>query len=156
LVKSFHVPYETARAHTQGRVVTSEPASNSPLNRARFKIYWRRRPLLFLAYVIAFVDRANVAFAKLTMTKDLPAFWTLPCMFLTSTAAAASIGLINSVGNLGGQFGPYVLGKVETVTGSFGGGLYFLAVSMLGCATIVFLLGLGKREPARPSGETPG
>jgi len=86
----------------------------------------------------------------------LPAFWTLPYMFLTSTAAAASIGLINSVGNLGGQLGPYVLGKVETVTGSFVGGLYFLAVSMLGCATIVFLLGLGKREPVRPPGENPG
>jgi ACS family tartrate transporter-like MFS transporter len=75
----------------------------------------------------------------------LPAFWTMPYLFLTSSAAAASVGLINSVGNLGGQLGPYVLGKVETVTGSFVGGLYFLAVSMMVCATIVFLLGLGGR-----------
>ena len=76
----------------------------------------------------------------------LPAFWTMPYLFLTSSAAAASIGMINSVGNLGGQLGPYVLGKVETVTGSFVGGLYFLAVSMMVCATIVFCLGLGRKE----------
>ena len=80
----------------------------------------------------------------------LPAFWTMPYLFLTSSAAAASIGMINSVGNLGGQLGPYVLGKVETVTGSFVGGLYFLSCSMMVCATIVFFLGLGRREGAAP------
>jgi ACS family tartrate transporter-like MFS transporter len=85
----------------------------------------------------------------------LPAFWTMPYLFLTSSAAAASIGMINSVGNLGGQLGPYVLGKVETVTGSFVGGLYFLSCSMLVCATIVFFLGLGKRE-ATPASTAPG
>src|SRR5262249_5023920 len=36
----------------------------------------------------------------------LPAFWSLPSMFLTASAAAASIGLINSFGNLGGWVGP--------------------------------------------------
>jgi MFS transporter, ACS family, tartrate transporter len=76
----------------------------------------------------------------------LPAFWTMPYLFLTSSAAAASIGMINSVGNLGGQLGPYVIGKVETITGSFVGGLYFLSGMMMVCATIVFFLGLGKRE----------
>jgi ACS family tartrate transporter-like MFS transporter len=81
----------------------------------------------------------------------LPAFWTLPHMFLTSTAAAASVGMINSIGNLGGQLGPYVLGKVETVTGSFVGGLYFLAGSMMVCATVVFFLGLGAKAKAPPA-----
>jgi len=75
----------------------------------------------------------------------LPAFWTLPYVFLSSSAAAASIGLINSVGNLGGQLGPYVLGKVEHVTGSYVGGLYFLSCSMVVCALIVFFLGLGRK-----------
>jgi ACS family tartrate transporter-like MFS transporter len=76
----------------------------------------------------------------------LPAFWTMPNLFLTHAAAAGSIGLINSIGNLGGQLGPYVLGKVETVTGSFVGGLYFLAGSMLASATLIYLLGLGRKE----------
>ena len=83
----------------------------------------------------------------------LPAFWTMPYLFLTSSAAAASIGMINSVGNLGGQLGPWVIGKVESMTGSFVGGLYFLACSMMVCATIVFFLGLGAREkPAAGTG----
>src|SRR3954449_599673 len=44
------------------------------LDRARTKAYLRLLPLLFLCYVIAYVDRANVAIAKLTMSRDLPAF----------------------------------------------------------------------------------
>jgi ACS family tartrate transporter-like MFS transporter len=75
-----------------------------------------------------------------------PAFWSLPSLFLTEAAAAGSIGLINSTGNLGGFLGPYVLGKVETVTGSFVGGIYFLCVSMIVSATIIFRLGLGRKE----------
>src|SRR5262245_3779267 len=52
----------------------NEAANLSALDRARRKAYWRLLPLLFICYVIAYVDRANVAIAKLTMTKDLPAF----------------------------------------------------------------------------------
>lgn len=84
----------------------------------------------------------------------LPAFWTMPYLFLTSSAAAASIGLINSVGNLGGQVGPTVIGQVHVATGSFDGGLYFLACSMMVTATIVFLLGLGRKE-AKPEATAP-
>lgn len=76
----------------------------------------------------------------------MPAFWSLPNSFLTEAAAAGSIGLINSCGNLGGFLGPYVLGKVQTVTGSFVGGLYYLGGSMLVAATILLISGLGKRE----------
>lgn len=46
----------------------------SPLDRARFKAYWRLLPLLFICYMIAYVDRANVGFVKLTMQKDLHGF----------------------------------------------------------------------------------
>src|SRR5437867_2468146 len=76
----------------------------------------------------------------------LPAFWSLPNLFLVEAAAAGSIGLINSIGNLGGFLGPYVLGKVQTLTGSFVGGLYFLCVSMTVSATIIFLLPLERRQ----------
>jgi ACS family tartrate transporter-like MFS transporter len=78
----------------------------------------------------------------------LPAFWSLPSLFLTEAAAAGSIGLINSVGNLGGQLGPYVLGKVQVVTGSFEGGILFLAASMAVSATLVLSLRLGGRSGA--------
>jgi ACS family tartrate transporter-like MFS transporter len=79
----------------------------------------------------------------------LPPFWALPSLFLTETAAAGSIGLINSVGNLGGFFGPAVLGKVETITGSFVGGIYYLSGSAAIAATIIFLLGLGAATKAK-------
>lgn len=75
-----------------------------------------------------------------------PAFWSLPSLFLTGAAAAGSIGLINSVGNLGGFLGPTVLGAVEKYTGSFAGGLYYLCASMAICATIIAVLGIGRRE----------
>ncbi len=82
----------------------------------------------------------------------LPAFWSLPTLFLTQSAAAGSIGLINSVGNLGGWIGPWMMGRIETLTGSFRGGLTYLAASMTVSATIILMLGLGKR--AAPA-ETP-
>jgi MFS transporter, ACS family, tartrate transporter len=75
-----------------------------------------------------------------------PAFWSLPSLFLTETAAAGSIGLINSVGNLGGYLGPSVLGVVEKHTGSFAGGIYFLCLSMTACVVIILFLGLGRAE----------
>jgi ACS family tartrate transporter-like MFS transporter len=75
-----------------------------------------------------------------------PAFWSMPNLFLKESAAAGSIGLINSVGNLGGFLGPWVIGTVEALTGSFEGGLCFLAVSIGLSAFIVLRLGLGQTE----------
>jgi ACS family tartrate transporter-like MFS transporter len=77
----------------------------------------------------------------------MPAFWSLPGLFLVEAAAAGSIGLINSIGNLGGFLGPKVMGKVQTLTGSFVGGLYFLCISMTASAIIIFLLRL-ERKPS--------
>jgi len=54
--------------------VSNETQITTALDRARRKAYWRLLPLLFLCYVVAYVDRANVAIAKLTMSKDLPVF----------------------------------------------------------------------------------
>src|SRR6202453_5216227 len=54
-------------------------------------------------------------------------FWSMPPMFLTGTAAAASIAWINSIGNLGGFFGPWYVGVVKDLTDSYAGGLYGLA-----------------------------
>ena len=74
------------------------------------------------------------------MKSYMPAFWALPNMYLTAAAAAGSIGLINSVGNLGGFLGPTVVGKVKTLTGSYDIGLYFLATTCLISASVVFAM----------------
>jgi ACS family tartrate transporter-like MFS transporter len=65
-------------------------------------------------------------------------FWSIPTMWLTGSAAAAGIAWINSVGNLGGFFGPTLVGWAKNVTGSFAGGLYALAV----CALVSALVSL--------------
>ena len=53
-----------------------------------------------------------------------PLFWALPSMFLSRSAAAAGIALINSVGNLGGIIGPMAIGWAKDATQSFAGALY--------------------------------
>jgi ACS family tartrate transporter-like MFS transporter len=63
----------------------------------------------------------------------------LPTSFLSGTTAAASIGLINSVGNLGGFVGPYVVGYLKTGDSYFTGVLY-LSVSALAAACLVLSL----------------
>jgi MFS transporter, ACS family, tartrate transporter len=60
-----------------------------------------------------------------------PPFWSLPTGFLRGTAAAAGIAFINSVGNLGGFVGPYLMGWMKELTGGFQGGLMVLAVAPL-------------------------
>ena len=80
-----------------------------------------------------------------------PAFWSLPTLFLTETAAAGSIGLINSLGNLGGFLGPTMIGAIEKHTGSFVGGLYFIAGSMALSALIIYGLPVGRRDRPPPT-----
>src|SRR5579862_1679446 len=63
-------------------------------------------------------------------------FWSMPTMFLTGAAAASGIAWINSLGNLGGFFGPTMVGWAKTLTGSYAGGLYALAVCALLSAVI--------------------
>jgi len=66
-------------------------------------------------------------------------FWSMPSMFLTGTAAASGIAWINSLGNLGGFFGPSIVGWVKDLTGSFAGGLYALAAFALMSAVVTAL-----------------
>jgi len=70
----------------------------------------------------------------------LPAFWALPTAFLTESAAAASIGMINSVGNLGGFAGSYIVGYIISKTGSFYGGVIYLSCSALTAAILILLV----------------
>ncbi|HEX9465069.1 MAG TPA: MFS transporter [Alphaproteobacteria bacterium] len=63
-------------------------------------------------------------------------FWAMPSMILTGTAAAAGIAWINAVGNLGGFFGPSIVGWVKVITGDFAGGFYALAAFSLMSAII--------------------
>ena len=61
----------------------------------------------------------------------MPAFWSLPNLFLVNAAAAGSIGLINSLGNLGGYFGPSVMGYLRHTTNSYSVSFWILSGSMM-------------------------
>ncbi|MEO8629114.1 MAG: MFS transporter [Betaproteobacteria bacterium] len=66
-------------------------------------------------------------------------FWPMPSLFLTGAAAAAGIALINSIGNLGGYVGPFIVGWIKDSTKSFEMALYFLGACTLLSAVITFL-----------------
>jgi ACS family tartrate transporter-like MFS transporter len=73
-------------------------------------------------------------------------FWAMPTMFLTGPAAAASIAWINSVGNLGGFFGPTIVGWAKQITGSYAGGLYTLAaLALISAIVSAFWLHIPRR-----------
>jgi ACS family tartrate transporter-like MFS transporter len=56
-------------------------------------------------------------------------FWAMPTMYLSGTAASAGIAMINSIGNLGGQAGPYLIGQIHDWTHSMTPALLAMAVS---------------------------
>ena len=69
-------------------------------------------------------------------------FWTMPPMLLAGTAAAGGIALINAIGNLGGYFGPTVMGTLRDATGGYSGGLLVLAGGLILEAILVSTLKL--------------
>lgn len=74
-----------------------------------------------------------------------PCFWAVPTAFLSESAAAASIGLINSVGNLGGFFGPMIMGYLVSRTHSFTAGLLYLVGSLCLSGVLMLTVGAGRR-----------
>ena len=72
-------------------------------------------------------------------------FWSLPTAFLSGTAAAAGIAWINSVGNLGGHFGPDMIGRIRESTNSSAVAFVVLAGLAVVGGAIVLLLPKAKR-----------
>ncbi len=96
--------------------------ANDVAARARRRIARRLLPFLFILYVISFLDRVNVAYAALEMTHDL------------------------------GFAGPFVVGYLQTATGSFGGGMAYLVVSLLAAGLLVLRLQPGRDGTATRQG----
>lgn len=88
------------------------------------------------------LEMVALTIAALGIYSTLATFWSLPTAFLSGTAAAAGIALINSVGNLGGFVGPYAVGYLSEATGATYSGLLFLAALIL----IAGLLALAVRH----------
>jgi D-galactonate transporter len=73
------------------------------------------------------------------MLSTMPVFWTYPSAILGGAAAAAGIGLINSVGNLAGFVSPTIVGWLKDVTGSTNAGMYFVAGALVIGAVLALL-----------------
>ncbi|MDD7544242.1 MFS transporter [Actinobacillus porcinus] len=68
-----------------------------------------------------------------------PPFWAIPPSFITGAAAGGAIALINSVGNLGGFFGPTMVGYLKELTGDFNTAIAFLGINMFVSGVIIVL-----------------
>ncbi len=98
----------------------------------------------------AWFENPYLAMAALTLAfigikSTLGPFWALGTAFLTGTAAAGGIALINSVGNLGGFFGPYIVGIIKDRTQSNLIALLFLGAALLCMGVLALTI-----RPARP------
>lgn len=92
---------------------------------------------------------AALSLAAIGFTGALGPFWTLPTSFLSGAAAAGGIALINSLGNVAGFAGPYLVGVVKDATGGFAGALLTFALLMLaGAALALQLRGARRLAPA--------
>jgi len=70
----------------------------------------------------------------------LAPFWCLPSMVLSGSSAAVGIALINSLGNVGGFLGPYLIGFLKDMTGGTRGSFLVLAGFGVACAFFVLVL----------------
>ncbi len=86
----------------------------------------------------------SLTFSTVGLLSAIPIFWSLPTGFLTGSAAAAGIGVIAVIGNLGGFAGPAFTGAAEDSTGDFVMPFLVLAgLLLVGCVLTYFT-----REPA--------
>jgi len=88
--------------------------------------------MLVLSFTLSQVGQRSV----------MSVFWSIPPIVLGGTAAAAGIALINAVGNLGGFFGPSIMGLLRDTTGGYGGGFLVLAGALILAASLVLSLRL--------------
>jgi nitrate/nitrite transporter NarK len=87
------------------------------------------------------VSTVFLSIAALGVIGAMPLFWPIPSAFLTGTAAAAGIGIVNCVGNLGGYVGPNVAIWVRPFSTDPSAALYAIAVLLLiGAAVVVFFI----------------
>ena len=91
---------------------------------------------------------AALTLVNIGISSSKPPLWSMPTMFLSGSAAAAGIATINSIGNLGGFVGPAMIGWIKEQTGSFEGGLYFVAGLLVLSAVLTLVVARSQRRDA--------
>jgi MFS transporter, ACS family, tartrate transporter len=111
-------------------------------------------PLLLAALGMAggaYAHEPRVYFFFMVLTAigvyaPMSVWWSYPTSFLSGSAAAGAVGLINSTGNIGGFVGPYITGWFKQSTGSYHGAILYLTASLAAAALLI--LTLRKRLPS--------
>jgi MFS family permease len=80
-----------------------------------------------------------LSIGTLGVVGSMPLFWPIPSAFLTGTAAATGIGIVNSIGNLGGYVGPNVAIWVKMITPDPAAAMYAIAILLLIGAAVMLL-----------------
>ncbi len=101
-----------------------------------------------LGLVVLAFARNNPTLSILALSMELAGslcwysvFWTIPTSFLSGAAAAGGIAMINSIGNLGGYFGPDLVGAIRNASdGDSTGAFLVLAVGVILCALLTYLV----------------
>jgi len=88
-----------------------------------------------LAIILSFCLASAGIYAALAV------FWTLPTTILRGMAAAGGLALLNSFSNLGGFFGPDLMGRLKQLTGDYTFGLEVLAGFLVLAAVSVLMIG---------------
>jgi ACS family tartrate transporter-like MFS transporter len=88
----------------------------------------------------------------IAFTASLAVLWTIPPKFLSGRSSAAGIALINSIGMLGAFAGPYGMGLVHDLTGSYQLPLLLCTVPALGVVVLTLAIRRMSRPSATPSG----
>ncbi|MBN3725152.1 MFS transporter [Burkholderia sp. Ac-20379] len=103
-----------------------------------------------VAFVVAAYNLGNPVIAMsafcvamIGLYACMPAYWTLPTMFFSGTAAAAVLAFVNAVSNLGGFFGPTIIGWLTQTSGSFR-----IAIATMGGFVLVGAIALVLLVPA--------
>ena len=87
-----------------------------------------------------------VSLAVAAVYAPLGPFWALPTETLPRSVVATALGLINAIGNLGGYFGPLVVGHFLKQSGGFVYGFGLLGIALIVAAAMAFML--------RPAGKS--
>lgn len=100
-------------------------------------IGYAREPRVFLV---------GMVLAAIGTYAPMSVWWSYPTTFLSGSAAAGAIGLINSMGNLGGFVGPYITGWMRQTTGSYAGAMAYLACSLAIAGVLILSLQPRQRQ----------
>jgi len=95
----------------------------------------------------------SLTLVNIGISSAKPPLWSMPTMFLSGSAAAAGIATINSIGNLGGFVGPAMIGWIKDLTGSFQGGLLFVAALLVLSAILTLVLARSQPASAAPAAD---